>query len=228
MAVADEIGGLEFASFVKAATSGNQHVAQATLDYYNIWSGASRANPNLLVHEEAMAYEPSSESVPQFDAMAVMLILELLEMQKGNHTCGDAGRIFLQEFEAVHFFENVDDGLETFPGSPRSAFSIYAGTVEDLPDECPGLTEFVFDPNDTPEEEYPIMVALGFVSPEAKKAVYRDMASRLAGDTTLCKNEVDSFIAHATIDDADGSSSLIVSVGLASSVSAAFLLLVSP
>jgi hypothetical protein len=32
----------------------------------------------------------------------------------------------------------------------------------ELPDQCPSLAEFSFDPADTPEEDMPVTVALGF------------------------------------------------------------------
>ena len=48
------------------------------------------------------------------------------------------------------------------------------------------MTEFIFDPEDTPELEYPVKVALGFASQEAKAAVYNEMARRMAGEKVLC------------------------------------------
>ena len=181
--VADEIGGEDYAIFTEAANSGEQPIATATLDFYKLWSEASRADPNLLVHAEALAYDPETESTPQFDAMAVMLALEML----AKDAC-EEGRIFRFEFDAVHFAENADEGLQPFPEAPRSAFSFHTGIIDTavLPEQCPNITEFTFDPEETPELEYPIMAALGFVSPEAKDAVYADMARRLAGEITLC------------------------------------------
>lgn len=55
-----------------------------------------------------------------------------------------------------------------------------------MPDQCPNMTNFTFSVDDTPEMEYPVMVALGFTSPEAKAAVYSDMARRMAGEKILC------------------------------------------
>jgi hypothetical protein len=183
--VADEIGGDDYAVFVEAANSGDQPVAAATLEFYKLWSEASRADESLLVHLEAMTYDPDSESTPQFDAMAVMLALELLSQE----SCGEDGRIFKQLFDAVHFYENDDSGLQPFPEAPRSAFSLFAGEVDSsiLPDQCPNITEFTFDPDETPEAEYPIFAALGFHSPEMKEAVYADMARRMAGEIVLCE-----------------------------------------
>lgn len=209
--VADTIDGDEYSRFVKAANSGSG-VANATLELYLTWSEASRADPELLVHAEAMAYDPLTESVPQFDAMAVMLMLELLSMKKEGHTCGD-GRISLHEFQAVHFFENEDTGLKTFPDKPRSAFSLHSDTIDEatLPEQCHNLTEFTFDPDETPESEYPVHVALGFVSPEAKEAVFKDMASRLSGEMTLCGTgslieDGDAFIDNDTPSEAGAGS----------------------
>ena len=51
----------------------------------------------------------------------------------------------------------------------------------ELPDQCPSLAEFSFDPADTPEEDMPVTVALGFTSQEAKDSFYAEMAERMAG-----------------------------------------------
>jgi hypothetical protein len=48
------------------------------------------------------------------------------------------------------------------------------------------MTEFTLNPGDTPELEYPVKVALGYSSPEAKAAVYQEMARRMAGQQILC------------------------------------------
>jgi hypothetical protein len=56
--------------------------------------------------------------------------------------------------------------------------------VGDLPtDQCPRLTNFTFDPADTPENELPVTIALGYVSPEAKGRFFANMATRMAGGT---------------------------------------------
>lgn len=186
--MADVIEGEDYARFVEAATSGTQPIANATLEFYQIWSTVSRADEDILVHAEAMTYDPLTESVPQFDAVAVMLALELLSMEKDSTSCGGDGRLSAFQFEAVHFLQNDDPGLAEFPDTPRSSFSLRTDATNDavLPEQCPGLTEFTFDPDDTPEAEYPILATLGFVSLEAKEAFYKDMASRLAGEYTLC------------------------------------------
>ena len=201
--MADVIEGEDYARFVEAATSGTQPIANATLEFYQIWSTASRANEDLLVHAEAMTYDPLTESVPQFDAVAVMLALELLSMEKDSTSCGGDGRLSAFQFEAVHFLQNDDPGLAEFPDTPRSSFSLRTDATNDavLPEQCLGLTEFTFDPDDTPEAEYPILATLGFVSLEAKEAVYKDMASRLAGEYTLCG--VNNSVTDSISDIAD-------------------------
>jgi hypothetical protein len=80
------------------------------------------------------------------------------------------------------------DGLQPFPAAPRAAFSLFTGFAEGvvLPEQCPSMSNFTFNVTDTPEMEYPVMVALGFTSKEAKAAVYSDMARRMAGEKILC------------------------------------------
>ncbi|CAB9519814.1 inosine-uridine preferring nucleoside hydrolase [Seminavis robusta] len=176
--VADHIGGEDYKIFTEATES--NAAANATLQWYKIWSEAGRADESLLIHAEAMKYDPDTESTPQFDPVAIMLVLELLA-----DTCDE--RISLIEFDGIHFFEAGEDGLKPFPEAPRSAFSLHTGVDQSaLPAECPNITEFVFDPESTPELEYPVKVALGFKSAEAKAAVYEDMARLMAGQRTLC------------------------------------------
>jgi hypothetical protein len=100
--LADEIGGDDYKIFVDAAMSGSAPAAAATLDWYKIWSNASRADPALLVNAEAFAYDPETESTPQFDPAAVMLALELL-----SDNCKEP-RIALFEMEGIHFLEPGD------------------------------------------------------------------------------------------------------------------------
>ena len=175
--VADEIGGEDYMKFVAAANSGEVGAA-ATLEFYKAWSEAGRADPSLLIHLEAMTYDPETESTPQFDACAVMLALELLDDKK----CED--RLTLYDIDSgVHFLEPGDDGLMPFPEAPRSAFSLLPTdfSVTELPEVCPALTEFTFDPSETVESEMPVTVALGFASAEAKDSFYAEMAERMAG-----------------------------------------------
>ena len=104
--MADEIGGEDYAIFVDAATGGAQPAAAATLAWYKIWSEVSRADSTLLVHAEAMAYDPDTESTPQFDPVAVMLALELL-----SEDCTGQERITLFEMDAIHFYETGEGML---------------------------------------------------------------------------------------------------------------------
>ena len=178
VAVADEIGGEDYVKIVQAANDESDLGAKATIDFYKAWSAAGRADPNLLIHLEALTYDPETESTPMFDPCAVMLILELLD------DCED--RLSLYEFPAgVHFLEADDEGLKPFPEAPRSAFSLlpisHGVSADDLPAQCPALTEFTFDPAETPENEMPVTVALGFKSQEAKESFYGEMAERMAG-----------------------------------------------
>ena len=98
--MANEIGGDDYEIFVNA-TSTNA-AANATLAWYKIWSEAGRADPDLLVHEEAKAYDPDTESTPQFDPVAAMLALELIMGEECEP------RITLFEMEGIHFFEATD------------------------------------------------------------------------------------------------------------------------
>jgi inosine-uridine nucleoside N-ribohydrolase len=184
VAVADEIGGDDYMKIVQAANDESDLGAKATIDFYKAWSAAGRADPTLLIHLEAMAYDPETESTPMFDPCAVMLVLELLD------DCED--RLSLFEFNAgVHFLEADDDGLKPFPEAPRSAFSLlpisHGVMADELPAECPALTEFTFDPAKTPENDKPVTIALGFTSQAAKDSFYGEMAERMAG--TYPKNK---------------------------------------
>ena len=173
---ADEIGGTDYGRFVTAAESSASLSATATLDFYKAWSVAGRADPSLLIHLEALAYDPETESTPQFDPCAIMFGIELLTM---NETCDELSAIY--DFEAVHFLE-AGEGV-SFPDSPRSGFSLYTG--EDLgalpTDQCPYLTNYTFDPAETIEEEAPVKITLGYTSPEAKARFFANMATRMAG-----------------------------------------------
>lgn len=179
VAVADVISGVDYSKIVQAANEGKDKGAAAMLDFYRAWSAAGRADPNTLIHGEAMKYDPETESAIAFDSSAVMLAIELLQ---GNQ-CDD--RMALFDFEAIHFLEVSDPGLQRFPSNPRSAFSLIPKGLDisdkDLPQQCPNLTEFDFDPIDTPESEKPVTVFLGFSSQDAKASVYAEMAERMAG-----------------------------------------------
>lgn len=178
VAVADEIGGEDYMKIVQAANDGSDLGAKATIDFYKAWSAAGRADPSLLIHLEALTYDPETESTPMFDPCAVMLVLELLD------DCED--RLSLFEFDAgVHFLEADDEGLRPFPEAPRSAFSLlpisHGVGADELPAQCPALTDFTFDPSETPEKEKSVTIALGFTSQAAKDSFYGEMAERMAG-----------------------------------------------
>lgn len=101
--VADRIGGDDYKIFVDAANSGEAPAAAATLEWYKIWSEAGRADETLLVHGEAMKYDPETESTPQFDPVAIMLALDLL-----SDNCDKENmRMTLFEME-VRFLEPSD------------------------------------------------------------------------------------------------------------------------
>jgi inosine-uridine nucleoside N-ribohydrolase len=161
VAVADEIGGDDYKIFVDAAVSGADPGAAATLDFYKAWSTAAR-NSDILVTGEAQTYDPDTESTPQFDACAVMLALELL---------GDCEpRMALFDFSGVHYDE------DSFSLVPEGI------NFDMLPEEyCPKLVSNSFDYNETEKIERPVVVALGYVSTEAKDEFYSEMASRMAG-----------------------------------------------
>jgi inosine-uridine nucleoside N-ribohydrolase len=176
--VADVIGGEDYAIFAEAALSGSDPVAASTLQYYKFWSEAGRADPDLLIHLEALEYDPETESTPQFDPVAVMLALQLLD----DEDCED--RMALFEFtDGLRISEPGDSGLMGFPDAPRAGFSYIPSTLGsiDLPSDCPAITPFDFVAADTPAVEAPVMVTLGFTSPEAKASVYKEMALRMAG-----------------------------------------------
>ena len=178
--VADTIVGGDYMKIVQAAKSGSNRGAAATLDFYKAWSEAARKDKDLLVHAEAMKYDPDIESTLQFDACAVMLALELLD----DKSCDD--RLTLFDIDSgIHFLEPGDDGLQSYPKMPRIAFSLLPGDLNileyQLPGQCPALTEFTFDPSATPEIEKPVTLTLGFNSEEAKESFYGEMAERMAG-----------------------------------------------
>lgn len=69
-----------------------------------------------MIHAEAMAYDPETESTPMFDPCAIMVVLELL-----NEVDEDRASLFLFP-DGVHFLE-AGEG-EEFPSQPRAAFSL--------------------------------------------------------------------------------------------------------
>ena len=171
--VADIIQGEDYMKIVEAAETGADAGAAAIIDFYQAWSIAGRADNTTLIHAEANTYDPATQSTHQFDACAVMLALEILD----DKSCED--RMSLFDFEdGVHFIEFGDET------PPRVSFSLIpegiAGMIE-LPDQCPSLTQFSFDPEETLENDSPVKVALGFTSQDAKDSFYTEMAERMAG-----------------------------------------------
>jgi hypothetical protein len=179
--MADEIGGDDYIKIVQAGESGANLGAKATIDFYRSWSAAGRADENLLIHLEALAYDPETESTPQFDPCAIMVAMQLLD----DDSCEDRASI-IDVPGGVKFLE-AGKGA-SFPDSPRSGFSLLPEgfDVAMLPMECPALTPYRFDPSATEAKEMPVSIAFGYTSPEAKASFYAEMASRMAGETITC------------------------------------------
>jgi hypothetical protein len=56
-----------YIQIVKAAKSGSDLGTCATIEFYKKWSKEGLANPNLLIHLEALAYDPATDpSAPLF------------------------------------------------------------------------------------------------------------------------------------------------------------------
>jgi len=89
---------------------------------------------------------PETDTTPHFeDACAVVLATELLD----DESCED--RLTLFDFDAVHFLEAGDDGLQPFPEAP--VFSLVPGIESsELSDQCPELTTSSFDPKILPKK----------------------------------------------------------------------------
>ena len=171
--VADIIQGEDYMKIVEAAETGANAGAAAIIEFYKAWSIAGRADNSTLIHAEANKYDPATQSTPQFDACAVMLALELLD----DESCED--RMSLFDFDdGVHFVEFGDDSE---PGVALSLIPEGIAEKIELPDQCPTLTPWSFDPEETSENDSPVKVALGFKSQDAKNSFYTEMAERMAG-----------------------------------------------
>ena len=85
--VADVIDGENYQTIVNAAatdtqeTSNNKNI-KATLTIYQAWSDAARKDMQFVTYEEAWFYDPSSASTALFDAVAVMLAIQLVNTNK--------------------------------------------------------------------------------------------------------------------------------------------------
>merc|ERR1712070_344934 len=160
---------------------GTNSAAKATIDFYEEWTANARANPDLLVHLEAMTYDPAYESTPQFDAVAVLIAMDIA---RGN----PSARVLQEEFaNGVHFVTNEDAADAKFEDDPKPAFSLWTGNEKDTRSvghgKCKALTPYTFDRNSVKEDPVPIKAALGFVSNETEADFFREMATRMAGNT---------------------------------------------
>jgi Inosine-uridine preferring nucleoside hydrolase len=178
--MADAIGGDDYLKNVAAANPG----AAATLDFYRAWSKAGRADAALLIHLEALAYDPETESSPQFDPCAIMLTLELLD----DHRCQD--HVMLYNFDAVRFWRRVKaNPFQIRRDLPfRSVLKVQRLLLCRTNTQL--LSEYTFDPADTHEYEMAIRIALGYTSPAAKAQYHASMASRVAGEIPDCKHRI--------------------------------------
>ena len=183
---------------INISTSHNK-AANATIDFYKAWSTAARADPDLLVHLEAMKYDPATESTPQFDAVAVLVAMDIV---RGK---ADA-RVGHQEFaNGVHFVTNdeaisVESESGVFMGEtpPKAAYSLWSGNEKmaensrPISNRCKDLTPYTLSPK---EESSPVAIqaALGFVSNETEQDFFHEMALRMSG--RLLSIVVDTTIA---------------------------------
>mmetsp|Transcript_17573 Transcript_17573/g.40495 ORF Transcript_17573/g.40495 Transcript_17573/m.40495 type:complete len:507 (-) Transcript_17573:73-1593(-) len=206
------LGGDDYSLITDAASTdkNNTHhnkAAKATIDFYKEWSAAARADPSILVHREAMTFDPSSESTPQFDAVAVLVAIDIVRGAAGS-------RVAQYEFtNGVHFVTNQQAAAaanysDFFRGStPKGAYSLWSGMETSLNDKlggernihrgadpistrCEELTTYHFDPNVAPPfssgeaRRVPpakIRAALGFMSQEHEDDFFHEMALRVSG-----------------------------------------------
>lgn len=190
-----------------ASTKNNNNVyskaAHATIDFYKAWSANARANTSLLIHKEAMTFDPATESTPQFDAVAVLVAMDIARGEADK-------RVAQHEFaNGVHFVTNqeaelAEEHFEFFKGNPApAAYSLWTGHEASLnrknknhhdriSGRCEGLTPYHFDatlaPTTTahsssqlPPPPVAIQVALGFHSQESEKDFFHEMALRISG-----------------------------------------------
>ncbi len=206
------LSGDDYALITDAASHSNNNpyynqAAHATIDFYNAWSANARANKALLIHKEAMTFDPSYESTPQFDAVAVLVAMDIV---RG----ASSARVAQHEFaNGVHFvtnqeYEVAENHPEFFRGKPApAAYSLWSGSEASLDDKlkqnnpisgrCAGLTPYQYDPkmvppslsNKTGVQSPPaapvaIQAALGFHSKESEKDFFHEMALRISGRFT--------------------------------------------
>lgn len=179
--------------------------AHATIDFYNAWSANARANKSLLIHKEAMTFDPLTESTPQFDAVAVLVAMDIARGASSS-------RVAQHEFtNGVHFVTNeeaeiAEDHREFFRGKPaQAAYSLWSGDEASINQKinngtpisgrCEGLTPYHYDPSisspsmmsdagrneKVPAPPVPIQAALGFHSKDSEKDFFHEMALRISG-----------------------------------------------
>ncbi len=199
------LSGDDYSLITDAASPNNDNahynqVAHATIDFYHAWSANARANKSLLIHKEAMTFDPLTESTPQFDAVAVLVAMDIARGAPSS-------RVAQHEFaNGVHFVTNQEaeiaaDHPEFFRGNPApAAYSLWAGDEDSLKHKlnndtpisgrCEGLTPYHYDPSIPspslstdipPASPVSIQAALGFHSVEAEKDFFHEMALRISG-----------------------------------------------
>lgn len=203
------LSGDDYSLITNAASPSNNNphyskAANATIDFYHAWSANSRANPALLIHKEAMTFDPDCESTPQFDAVAVLVAMDIVRGVS-------SARVAQYEFaNGVHFVTNQEaelaqNHLEFFKGKPApAAYSLWSGSEASLDEKlsqnnpisgrCEGLTPYHYDPQilppsvssetgmqSAPAPPVAIQAALGFHSKESEKDFFREMALRISG-----------------------------------------------
>lgn len=191
VAMVDVLEGNDYSLIMEAASPTNPEfskAAEATIDFYKAWSVSARANRSLLVHKEAMTFDPATQSTPQFDACAVLVAMDVVRKRA-------SARASLHPFaNGIHFVTNPQEeqGLFGELSLPKAAYSLWSGS-ELLFDEkrssnnpishkCRDLTPHHFDPKELLDyEPVTIQAALGFVSEETKQDFFLEMALRISG-----------------------------------------------
>merc|ERR1712227_586590 len=203
------LSGDDYALITKAASTNS--AAKATIDFYEEWTANARANPDLLVHLEATTYDPAYESTPQFDAVAVLIAMDVA---RGN----PSARVLQEEFaNGVHFVTNEDAADAKFEDDPKPAFSLWTGNEKDTRSvgngKCKALTPYTFDRDSVAEDPVPIKAALGFVSNETEADFFREMATRMAGSQPSM-DETDNGDIDVEVEDTSSASSVTASVSV--------------
>lgn len=194
---ASPLSGEDYSLILSAASNGNKP-ARATIDFYEEWTAAARNNSDLLVHLEAMTYDPATESTPQFDAVAVLIAMDVA---RGN----PSARVLQEEFSnGVHFVTQEEAEESLFADDPKPAFSLWTGNERmerssGSTGKCKALTTFHFDPSSVTEDPVPIKAGLGFISDEAEQWFFREMAERMAGGMSIQSMPSASFETKASL-----------------------------